>query len=162
MSPVCSLLAFLAACAPAPAPTTATPAFYANLATPSGKVDAATAREVINGYRRNRGLGLVRVDPVLTRLAEEQVAAMARADRLSHDVRGSLQSRMAAAGLRNVAAAENVSAGYYTFSDAFSGWRGSPGHDANLRFAPATRMGLATAYAPGSKYKVFWTLIMAQ
>jgi hypothetical protein len=25
----------------------------------------------------------------------------------------------------------------------------------------ATRMGIAAVYAPGSKYKVFWTLILA-
>ena len=26
----------------------------------------------------------------------------------------------------------------------------------------ATRMGIAAIYSPNSKYKVFWTLIMAQ
>jgi hypothetical protein len=25
----------------------------------------------------------------------------------------------------------------------------------------ATRMGIATAYAPGSKYKVYWALVIA-
>jgi uncharacterized protein YkwD len=26
----------------------------------------------------------------------------------------------------------------------------------------ATRMGIATAYAPNSKYKVFWALVLAE
>jgi hypothetical protein len=26
----------------------------------------------------------------------------------------------------------------------------------------ATRFGIATAYAPGSKYKVFWALVLAE
>lgn len=160
MSLLCALLPLLAACS-APEPN-ARPAFYASLAAPDARVDLASAQSVLNGYRRTAGLGPVRVDPVLVRLAEEQVRAMAAADTVSHDVRGPLKDRLATAGLGSARAAENVSAGYHTVSDSFSGWRGSPSHDANMRLASATRMGLATAYAPGSKYRVFWTLIMAE
>ena len=59
-------------------------------------------------------------------------------------------------------AAENISAGYHTLAEAFSGWRDSPPHKANMLNRSATRMGIAAVYAPNSKYKVFWTLIMAQ
>jgi len=59
-------------------------------------------------------------------------------------------------------AAENVGAGYHTLAQAFSGWRDSPPHRANMLLKGATRMGIAAAYAPKSKYKVFWALILAE
>jgi uncharacterized protein YkwD len=56
---------------------------------------------------------------------------------------------------------ENISAGYHTLAEAFSGWRDSPPHRANMLNKNVNRMGIAAEYAPGSKYKVFWTLILA-
>ena len=58
-------------------------------------------------------------------------------------------------------AAENISAGYHTLAEAFSGWRDSPPHRANMLLSGASRMGIAAVYAPNSKYKVFWALILA-
>jgi uncharacterized protein YkwD len=55
-----------------------------------------------------------------------------------------------------------VGAGYHTLAQAFSGWRDSPPHRANMLLNGATRMGIAAAYAPKSKYKVFWALILAE
>ncbi len=46
-------------------------------------------------------------------------------------------------------------------AEAFSGWRESPQHDRTMLAPSATRLGIATAYAPGSKYKVYWALIVA-
>jgi len=46
-------------------------------------------------------------------------------------------------------------------AQAFSGWRDSPPHRKNMLVPGATHIGIATAYAPGSKYKVFWALILA-
>ena len=56
----------------------------------------------------------------------------------------------------------NLSAGYHTLAEAFSGWRESAPHDATMLDPRATRMGIATAYAPGSKYKVYWALLTAK
>ena len=56
---------------------------------------------------------------------------------------------------------ENASAGYRTLAEAFSGWRDSPKHNAVMLDGRATRMGIATAYSPGSKYRVFWSLVLA-
>ena len=67
-----------------------------------------------------------------------------------------------AGGYSARAAAENISAGYHTMAEAFSGWRDSPPHRANMLLNGATRMGIAAVYAPKSKYKVFWALILAQ
>ena len=56
---------------------------------------------------------------------------------------------------------ENVGAGYHTLAEAFSGWRDSPSHRGNMLVPGATRMGIAAVYTPSSKYKVFWSLILA-
>jgi uncharacterized protein YkwD len=46
-------------------------------------------------------------------------------------------------------------------AEAFSGWRESPQHNRVLLDSRATRIGIATAYAPNSKYKVYWALAVA-
>jgi uncharacterized protein YkwD len=46
-------------------------------------------------------------------------------------------------------------------AEAFSGWRDSPPHRANMLQNGVTKMGIAASYAPNTKYKVFWTLILA-
>jgi len=61
----------------------------------------------------------------------------------------------------NELAVENVSAGYHTLAEAFSGWRDSPPHKANMLKNGVTKLGIAATYAPNTKYKVFWTLILA-
>lgn len=118
---------------------------------------------MISGYRRNNGQTLVSLDPVLMRLADEQARAMAAADKLSHDIGGrGLKQRIERAGYRSARAAENIGAGYHTLAEAFSGWRDSRSHRANMLLAGVTKIGIASAYAPGSKYKVYWSLILAE
>jgi uncharacterized protein YkwD len=69
--------------------------------------------------------------------------------------------RLKLAGYRPKVAAENIGAGYHTLAEAFSGWRDSPPHRENMLLAGASRIGIAAAYAPKSKYRVFWALILA-
>ena len=69
--------------------------------------------------------------------------------------------RFRKAGLSGSIAVENISAGYHTLAEAFSGWRDSPPHRANMLNAAVTRIGIAAVYAPNSKYKVFWALVLA-
>ena len=114
---------------------------------------------MISGYRANNGLGAVTLDPELMQLAEEHSRNMAARDKLDHDVGKRIQP--ARQGSTPKAAVENVSAGYHTLAEAFSGWRKSPPHRANMLNKGATRMGIAAVYSPKSKYKVFWTLILA-
>jgi len=45
--------------------------------------------------------------------------------------------------------------------EAFAGWRQSKPHNANMLNRRVTRMGVSSVYAPGSKYKVHWVLVMA-
>jgi len=142
-------------------PEAGQPSFYASLANPSGEVDQAAAASMISGYRKNNGLGPVAIDPVLSRLAAEHSRAMARADRMEHTLTQPFAARLKAGGYDAVVAAENIGAGYHTLAEAFSGWRDSSGHRQNMLLKGATHMGIATAYSPKSKYKVFWTLILA-
>ena len=58
-------------------------------------------------------------------------------------------------------ALENIGAGYHTLAEAFSGWRDSPPHRANMLLKGVTSMGIAAVYDPNTKYKVFWALIVA-
>jgi uncharacterized protein YkwD len=137
------------------------PSFYRSMAAPGAVVDADTAVSMISQYRQNNGLAPLTLDPVLMRLAADQAGIMASRDKLDHSAGRSFQDRMKASGYNPKAAAENVSAGYHTLDEAFSGWRDSPPHRANMLLKEATRMGIAAAYSPSSKYKVFWTLILA-
>src|SRR5262249_35856412 len=104
----------------------------------------------------------VTLDPELMKLAEAQAQAMASRDTLSHDIARSFHDRLKGGGYRARTAAENVGAGYHTLAQAFSGWRDSPPHRAHMLPKGATRMGIAAVYAPKSKYKVFWALILAE
>jgi len=116
---------------------------------------------MISGYRTNNGLSPVTIDPQLMALAQAQAQAMASRDKLDHNVTRGFNERLKAHGYRARTAAENVSAGYHTVAEAFSGWRDSPPHRANMLLEGATRMGIAAVYAPKSKFKVCWALILA-
>src|SRR6185295_14218009 len=100
----------------------------------------------------------VTIDPALMKLAEEQARAMAVRDKLDHSVTRDFTDRLRAGGYNARAAAENISAGYHTLAEAFSGWRDSPPHRKNMLLNGATRIGIAAVHAPKSKYKVFWAL----
>ena len=138
-----------------------TPAMYVNMAEPAAHLDPVAAASMISQYRQNNGLGTVAVDPDLMQLAETQSGAMAAQNKLDHDVRAPLAKRLAGAGYPATVAVENVSAGYHTLAEAFSGWRDSPPHKANMLKNGVTKLGIAASYAPNTKYQVFWTLILA-
>jgi len=159
--PILALFA-LAACAGDNAAPKSEPSFYRNLARPGAELDAAAAASMISGYRANNGLGAVSVDPELTRLAAAQAAAMAQRDKLDHAAGKPFVARLKASGYDAKTAAENISAGYHTLAEAFSGWRDSPPHRANMLLKDATRMGIAAVYTPNSKFKVYWALILAE
>jgi uncharacterized protein YkwD len=152
-------LTALAACAGDTAPEQ--PAFYRSMASAEAEVDGPTAASMISGYRHNNGLGAVELDPDLMRLALERARTMAARDKLDRAAGRDFNKSLAGAGFNSKKAVENISAGYHTLAEAFSGWRDSPPHRANMLSAGANRMGIAAVYSPQSKYKVFWALIMA-
>ena len=164
MKPVCwSALFFGLALAGCTADTTpkSEPSFYRSMAQADAQLDAAAAASMISGYRANNSLGAVTVDPELMRLAQEQAAVMAKRDKLDHSAGKPFAARLKTLGFNPKIAAENVGAGYHTLAEAFSGWRDSAPHNANMLLKDATRMGIAAVYTPSSKYKVYWALILA-
>ena len=154
-------LAVVGGCADTYVPKTE-PSFYRNLAQPGAELAAAAAASMISGYRANNGLSPVTLDPELMRLAQAQAEVMARRDKLDHGAGKPFEQRLKTSGYDAKRAAENISAGYHTLAEAFSGWRDSSPHRANMLLAGATRMGIAAVYTPASKYKVYWSLIVAE
>lgn len=121
---------------------------------------ASLAAREISAYRARHGLAPVTVDASLMRAAEEQARAVAAMDGLSHDAAGRFDRRMERHGVRG-AAAENLGAGAATAERAIERWRASPSHDENLRMPEARRIGFVKAYAPDTRYKSFWVLVLA-
>ena len=158
----CFALLMLAACAGDTFAPKSEPSFYRNLARPGAELDAAAAASMISGYRANNGLPAVALDAELTRLAQAQAEIMAKRDKLDHGAGKPFVTRLRASGYDAKTAAENISAGYHTLAEAFSGWRDSPPHKANMLLKGATRIGIAAVYTPASKYKVYWALILAE
>jgi uncharacterized protein YkwD len=156
-----SCIAVVAGCAGGGAPSSGQPSFYQNLALPDMSVDAAAAASMISGYRSNNGLGPLTVDPELMRMANEQAVAMAQHDKMDHDIGRPFQERVRTSPFKSAVVVENISAGYHTLAEAFSGWRDSPPHRANMLNRNVSRLGIAAAFSPNSKYKVFWALILA-
>jgi uncharacterized protein YkwD len=136
---------------------TSQPAFYRDLGSASARVDANEARAMISAYRMNHGLGTLTLDPSLVEAAQQEATAMASADKPAQAE--AVKARLARSGQSGAEA--NLSAGYRRLAEAFSGWRDSPQHDRVMKTPGATRMGIATAYAPGSKYQVYWALVVA-
>ncbi|HET9904907.1 MAG TPA: CAP domain-containing protein [Xanthobacteraceae bacterium] len=157
------LFALLAGCAnfADQEPPSGEPSFYRGLAQPGAKLDAQAAQSMISGYRRNNGLSAVVLEPHLMRMAEEQARAMAAANKLDHSIPADFQSRLRRSGYDAALAVENIGAGYYTLAEAFSGWRDSPSHRRNMLHRGVIHMGIAAVYAPNTKYKVFWSLVLA-
>lgn len=154
-------LLLLGGCAADIAPSTEQPTMYLSMANGGAKLDPVAAASMISLYRQNNGLGAVVVDPQLMALAENQSTAMAKRNKMDHEVAGPLGKRLNAAGYPATIAVENISAGYHTMAEAFSGWRDSPPHRANMLKTGVTKLGIAATYAPNTKYKVFWTMILA-
>ncbi|WP_373236363.1 CAP domain-containing protein [Cohaesibacter celericrescens] len=152
----------LASCAQGPA--FQEPALYTNLNQDGVTVNPQEALSIINSYRRNNGLNALTLDSKLAAAAQEQADAMAAADKVSHSLtrNQTLKKRLDRANYDAAIAAENISAGYWTLAEAFSGWRDSKGHNANMLRKGVTQMGIATQFRGNAKYKVFWALVLAK
>jgi uncharacterized protein YkwD len=154
-------LAGLCGCAVADRPPpSGEPSMYASMATAEAELDAPAAASMISGYRANNGLTAVTIDPELMKLADAQARAMASHDKLDHNVIRDFGGRLQVAGYKSTVAAENIGAGYHTLAEAFGLARFAP-HRRNMLLAGASRIGIAAAYSPKSKYRVFWALILA-
>ncbi|MFO1305052.1 MAG: CAP domain-containing protein [Burkholderiales bacterium] len=97
---------------------------------------------LVNEYRASHRLSPLTVDTTVAALAREHSAAMAKADKLSHD---GFPSRVKRSGLPMCV--ENVGWNYGTAERQFEGWRTSPGHDRNMLDPRVERIGIGTEAA---------------
>lgn len=131
------------------------PPFYVRL-DEGGTLDQTAAAGLINAYRDKNGLPLLALDPALSADARRRAATVAENDTSSWGEMP-VVTRATAGGADRL---ERVSAGYRTLAEAFSGWRNSPPHNRLLLSPTATRMGIAAVDRPGTKYRVYWSLIV--
>ena len=161
-APILALSILLTACSEQRVSYRETPPLFRDQARYGQSVDLPTAASVFSDYRHISGLPPVVVDPRLVEIARETAQLMATRDSVEASLsQSAISERLSRKGFKVIASGENVSAGFHTLAEAFSGWRGSRQHDAVLRLPGATRFCIATAYSPRSKYSVFWALVMA-
>ena len=127
----------------------------AAIANPAQAEDVAAE---VSAYRRAHGLPAVQMDSRLNSLARQQAQAMASNESISHSVGGNFQSRVA--GLNRHLAAENIAAGFTTFSETLKQWEDSAGHRQNLLMVGARRIGIASVSKPSSPYRKFWAMLI--
>ena len=125
-------------------------------------LDAQMARDVINAYRKEKGLKPLKLSPELTEAAKSHARDLAKWDRISHY--GSDGSnpwdRVKRTGYKARLTAENVGTGQIDFNEVMKGWKDSPGHNKNLLMNDADHMGVALVQDPKSEFKSFWTLVI--
>jgi uncharacterized protein YkwD len=112
----------------------------------------------ISAYRRAHGLPAVRLDGRLDAVALKQARAMAASGTVSHSVGGEFPMRIAS--LHKMRAAENIGAGYLSFSEMLKQWEDSAGHRENLLMTGARRVGVAFVNNPKSPYRKFWAMVI--
>ena len=125
-------------------------------------LDPVKALEEINGYRREKGLKAVTLDPKLTLAAKAHSRDLAKHDRISHygSDGSSPWDRVKRTGYSARLAAENVGTGQASFDEVMQGWRESDGHNKNLLLPDARHIGLALVQDPNTEFKTFWTLVI--
>jgi len=127
------------------------------------RLDAEKARDLVNAYRKEKGLRPLKLQPALTEAARAHARDLAKWDRISHF--GSDGSnpwdRVKRAGYHAKLAAENVGTGQVSIEEVLKGWRESAGHNKNLLLPEAEHMGIALVQDPKTEFKTFWTLVVA-
>ena len=125
-------------------------------------LNAEMARDLINTYRKEKGLKPLKLNPELTEAAKGHSRDLAKWDRISHY--GSDGSnpwdRVKRSGYKARLAAENVGTGQIDFNEVMRGWKDSPGHNKNLLLNDADHMGIALVQEPKTEFKSFWTLVI--
>jgi uncharacterized protein YkwD len=125
-------------------------------------LDPAEAETLINGYRTQKGLKPLRLNPKLSDAALIHSKDLAKSDRISHfgSDGSDTWDRVRRSGYTARMTAENVGTGQPSLSDVFRGWQKSRDHNANLLLADAEEMGIAVVHDPNTRFKTFWTLVV--
>lgn len=151
-----ALALVLAACAGERAPSGDGPSFYRRI-DEGAALDEEAALSLVNAHRARNGAPPLSLDPALTAQARLRAASVAQTDTSTW---GEVPKVAPVAARQGEVRRERVSAGYRTLAEAFSGWRDSPPHNAVLLERSGTRLGIAAVDRPGTKYRVYWAIIV--
>jgi len=113
----------------------------------------------ISAFRRAHKLSAVTSDSKLAAVALVQAQAMSVSGKVSHEAGGAFTTRVSK--LRKSKAAENIAAGFLTFTETLKQWEDSPGHRANLLMPGARKVGVASVANPKSPYRMFWAMVIS-
>lgn len=121
--------------------------------------DAGSFGADLNTFRGLEGSSALRTHPRLQQAAQAHADDMIRRGYFSHRSVGgpngeTLAQRLAAAGCRPRASAENLAQGQASETGAFATWRGSPNHRANMLGKEYQLYGLAQSGGT-------WVLVLA-
>lgn len=105
-----------------------------------------------NDLRRRVGLRPHRINPKLTKAAQDHAVYMARTGSFSHYSNGGPQGRASRWGFRGMVR-ENIAWGQYDVNDAFNSWQNSGGHWASI-ISGTTEAGFG--YAVGADGRGYW------
>jgi uncharacterized protein YkwD len=119
---------------------------------------AADHASEISAYRKTHRLPAVKLDSRLNAVALKQAQAMAASGSISHGVASNFGTRVAP--LRKSRAAENIGAGFLTFSEMLKQWENSTGHRENLLMASARHVGVASVNNGKSPYRKFCAMVI--
>jgi len=110
---------------------------------------ASTIVQLTNAERSNAGLPALRANSQLMEAAQLHADQMARLGRLEHVLSGGQyprpEDRLAAAGYRWSAYAENIAMGQSSAAAAMDSWMHSSGHRANILKTNVTEIGVGFA-----------------
>ena len=131
------------------------------------------ARWLLELCRHRRGGGLCRRDQRLSTRARPACGEARQPSRRGRAPAGAGDGRerhrqpqrrrripLRVARLRKAIAAENIGAGFPTFSDMLKQWEASTGHRENLLIPGARRVGVAFVDNPKSPYRKFWAMVI--
>ena len=127
-------------------------------------VDTRQMLSILNSYRQQNGLQPLQLDATLNSVSQNMAQHIAKRDSMdtwAHSAFG-LSQRLDKAGYANYAGAENLGAGYANLTAAFTGWRGSEGHNKNLLNPYVSRVGIARTNRNTGKWRNFWVMTLAR
>lgn len=122
--------------------------------------------KLLNDYRASNGLEPLLVSDALSEAGDRHCSDMGKYNFFSHTTAASdwfpvgatPWDRMAASGYTyRTAKGENIAAGYSTAAAAFTGWKNSPGHNANMLSDKFKVVGVSLVSVSGSRYGSYWT-----
>ncbi len=114
------------------------------VAGPAAPLSPARARQALNAFRAENGLGPLSTSPRLEQAAQAHARDMARSGIFDH--RGSDGSdpmvRVQRAGYSPCYVSENIARGQRSLPEVMAGWANSPGHRRNMLNASASEFAL--------------------